>query len=70
MKMTPKWLMALAIIAIAGAAYAAEPITTLRSTAPDQESAAPRISNFEDTDQKRPRNYPEQPPTIPHAIEG
>ncbi|MBL4840202.1 MAG: nitrate reductase cytochrome c-type subunit/nitrate reductase electron transfer subunit, partial [Thalassospira sp.] len=29
MKMTPKWLMALAIIAIAGAAYAAEPITTL-----------------------------------------
>ena len=70
MKMTPKWLMALAIIAIAGAAYAAEPITTLRSTAPDQESAAPRISNFEDTDQKRPRNYPEQPPTIPHDIEG
>ena len=70
MKISPKWLLSLAIIGIAGMAYAAEPITTLRSTAPDQESAAPRITNFEDNSVKRPRNYPEQPPTIPHDIEG
>ncbi|OSQ49442.1 nitrate reductase cytochrome c-type subunit [Thalassospira alkalitolerans] len=70
MKISPKWLIALAIVAIAGAAYAAEPVTTLRSAAPDQDSPAPRMTNFEDTDQKRPRNYPEQPPTIPHDIEG
>jgi len=70
MKISPKWLLSLAIIGIAGMAYAAEPITTLRSTAPDQESAAPHITNFEDNSVKRPRNYPEQPPTIPHDIEG
>ncbi|WP_102783963.1 nitrate reductase cytochrome c-type subunit [Thalassospira sp. GB04J01] len=70
MKISPKWLLSLAIVGIAGMAYAAEPITTLRSTAPDQESAAPRITNFEDNSVKRPRNYPEQPPTIPHDIEG
>mgnify|MGYP003115108651 CR=1 FL=1 len=70
MKISPKWLLSLAIIGIAGMAYAAEPITTLRNTAPDQESAAPRITNFEDNSVKRPRNYPEQPPTIPHDIQG
>lgn len=70
MKISPKWLLSLAIIGIAGMAMAAEPITTLRGTAPDQESPAPRISNFEDNSEKRPRNYPEQPPTIPHDIEG
>ena len=70
MKISPKWLLSLAIVGIAGMAYAAEPLTTLRSTAPDQESAAPRITNFEDNSVKRPRNYPEQPPTIPHDIEG
>ncbi|WP_417827175.1 nitrate reductase cytochrome c-type subunit [Thalassospira povalilytica] len=70
MKISSKWLLSLAIISIAGMAYASEPVTTLRSTAPDQESAAPRITNFEDNSVKRPRNYPEQPPTIPHDIEG
>ncbi|WP_443082633.1 nitrate reductase cytochrome c-type subunit [Thalassospira sp. CH_XMU1448-2] len=70
MKLTPKWLLALAIIGITSMAMAAEPITTLRNAAPDQDSPAPRISNFEDNSEKRPRNYPEQPPTIPHDIEG
>jgi cytochrome c-type protein NapB len=70
MKITPKWLLSLAIIGIAGMAMAAEPITTLRSVEPDQVSAAPPMSNFEDNSEKRPRNYPEQPPTIPHDIEG
>lgn len=30
----------------------------------------PRLSQVEETDRPRPRNYPEQPPTIPHSIEG
>ncbi len=30
----------------------------------------PRLSQVEETDRRRPRNYPEQPPTIPHSIEG
>ncbi|MDG4717763.1 MULTISPECIES: nitrate reductase cytochrome c-type subunit [Thalassospira] len=70
MKISAKWLLSLAIIGIAGMAMAAEPITTLRSAAPDQVSPAPQMSNFEDNSEKRPRNYPEQPPTIPHDIEG
>lgn len=30
----------------------------------------PRLSQVEETDRRRLRNYPEQPPTIPHSIEG
>ncbi|WP_371135036.1 nitrate reductase cytochrome c-type subunit [Thalassospira sp.] len=74
MKPINKWLMmacGLIVIGIAGAAWAAEPVATLRGgVAIDRETTPPRITQFEDTDQKRPRNYPEQPPTIPHDIDG
>src|SRR5690606_17890889 len=33
-----------------------------------QELPAPPLGNDENKDLKRERNYPEQPPTIPHAI--
>jgi len=36
----------------------------------DSEVNAPRIPITEETDQRRTRNYPEQPPTIPHKIDG
>ena len=36
----------------------------------DQEMVPPRIPATEETDQKRTRSYPEQPPTIPHKIDG
>ncbi len=36
----------------------------------DQEMTPPRMNATEETDQKRTRNYPEQPPTIPHKIDG
>ena len=43
----------------------------LRGVAPLGESAAPpRMPQVEETDRKRARNYPEQPPTIPHRIDG
>ncbi len=61
---------ALAALLIAGTALAADPITTFRHAPPDQEDAAPRMQNFEDNNIRRPRNYPEQPPTIPHDIAG
>lgn len=35
-----------------------------------QELPAPVIPNDENKDLKRERNYPEQPPTIPHSIRG
>ncbi len=31
---------------------------------------APPLANYENNDVKRARNYPEQPPTIPHSIDG
>ena len=47
------------------------PIATLRGmTSLDQEATPPRIPQTEETDRRRERNYPEQPPTIPHQIAG
>jgi cytochrome c-type protein NapB len=43
----------------------------LRGPTPlDQIAAAPRMTPEENTAEKDPRNYPEQPPVIPHSIEG
>lgn len=61
------------------AAYATEPGYPLDAPAPDgrraggtltQELPAPPIAEEENKDLKRERNYPEQPPTIPHSIRG
>lgn len=47
------------------------PIATLRGmVALDAVEAAPRTPVVEETDRRRARNYPEQPPTIPHKIDG
>lgn len=47
------------------------PIATLRTTAPLAEPAdAPRMPPVVNDDIRRPRSYPEQPPTIPHRIDG
>ena len=46
-------------------------LTGLRGTADLSKNAEPpRLSQVEETDRRRLRNYPEQPPTIPHNIEG
>lgn len=46
-------------------------IATLRQDVPIPEAdKAPRMENAENNDIKRRRNYPMQPPTIPHKIDG
>jgi len=64
----------LLLTAWAGWAVAQEaggPGTGLRGLAGlDGNDEAPRIADVEETDRRRPRNYPEQPPTIPHRIDG
>ena len=54
------------------AAYAAEPtIATLRGAAPlVEQGEAPAMARVSNEDLRRMRNYPEQPPTIPHHIRG
>lgn len=67
-----KQLAVLVIFAIAvlGTRVAlAEGAATLRSGTPiDQLQPAPPMGKVENHDLKRVRNYPEQPPTIPHNI--
>lgn len=53
-------------------ALAAEPSTpaTLRKAPLAEAPEAPRMTPQSNTDLKQVRNYPEQPPVIPHRIEG
>lgn len=44
-------------------------LATLRDSALAVQPDPPRISQTENNDQKRIRNYPMQPPTIPHKID-
>ena len=72
-------LLPLLLQAAFGIAVAAEVNYPLDAPAPDgrraggtisQSLPAPPIANEENKDLKRERNYPEQPPTIPHSISG
>lgn len=72
-------LLPLLLLAVFGLALAAEVDYPLDAPAPDgrrpggtlsQSLATPAIANEENKDLKRERNYPEQPPTIPHSIRG
>lgn len=69
----------LLLLAAFGVALAADLGYPLDASAPDgrrpggtltQEFPAPRIVPEENKDMRRERNYPEQPPTIPHTIAG
>jgi cytochrome c-type protein NapB len=43
----------------------------LRGTTPlDQQAKSPAMARTENTDVRRKRNYTDQPPTIPHKIDG
>jgi len=72
-------LLPLLLLAAFGLAFAADYNYPLDAPAPDgrrpggtlsQNLPAPPIPNEENKDLKRERNYPEQPPTIPHSIRG
>jgi len=46
----------------------AEPLATLRGAEIDEEPAPPTLGDVENKDLRRGRNYPEQPPTVPHKV--
>jgi cytochrome c-type protein NapB len=51
-------------------AGAEENIATLRNGPISEEADPPRISRTNDSNERRTRNYPMQPPMIPHKIDG
>jgi len=60
-----------AAFAIAATGLYAQTQSGLRGSTPlDQEGQAPRMTPMRNTIEKEARNYPEQPPLIPHSIEG
>ena len=65
-------VLCLAASAVASSlAVAADSIANLRGSAsPAEQIAAPRMTPFEDNKSRRVRNYPEQPPMIPHDVDG
>ncbi len=46
----------------------AEPLATMRGAEIDEEPAPPTLGEVENKDLRRARNYPEQPPTVPHKV--
>jgi cytochrome c-type protein NapB len=60
-----------ALMLTAATAGAADNLDRLRGPAPlTEEGDPPLMAPVENRDLRRARNYPEQPPTIPHKIEG
>ena len=66
--MRPLPLLALAVLVAAGAALAQGTIATMRQGTPlDENAPAPPIPATVNSDIRQVRNYPEQPPLIPHS---
>ena len=72
-------ILPLLLTAVIGVAIAADINYPLDAPAPDgrrpggtltQDMPAPPLASDENKDLKRERNYPDQPPTIPHSIRG
>lgn len=59
------------LIAICSTVTMAQPFSALRGPTPiNQAPPADPITAEQNTSEREPRNYPEQPPLIPHSIEG
>jgi cytochrome c-type protein NapB len=64
-------LVLAAVVLLAAATAGAQNLDQLRGPALlTEEAAPPLMAPVENRDLRRARNYPEQPPTIPHTIEG
>jgi len=65
-------LLAAAILTIAlSGMIMAQTFSGLRGSTPlNQEAAPPALTPEQNTSVREPRNYPEQPPVIPHSTEG
>ncbi len=62
---------ALVALGVVGGALAQQPVATLRDGTPlDQNANPPTIPQVVNSDLRQVRNYPEQPPVIPHKIDG
>ncbi|WP_068310059.1 nitrate reductase cytochrome c-type subunit [Polycladidibacter hongkongensis] len=60
-----------ALASFAGpSALAAEPISQMRNNDIMAEDSAPDMPKIVNSDERQVRNYPEQPPLIPHKIDG
>jgi cytochrome c-type protein NapB len=60
-----------AVLAMSSTALAQAINSPLRGPAPlDSEGPAARMTPTRNTTEKEPRSYPEQPPLIPHSIDG
>jgi len=65
------FLIAAIIITVPNLSFAADGIATLRRGAPlNTQIKAPPMPQPSNDDIKQIRNYPEQPPVIPHKIDG
>jgi|SRR5215467_500720 len=66
------WRLAAVIaLALASTFAAAQTFSALRGSVPlDQEGPPPMMTPEQNTPEQEPRNYPEQPPLIPHSTEG
>ena len=64
-------LTAATLVAFASTVAMAQTFSALRGSTPlDQEGRAPAMTPEQNTSVREPRNYPEQPPLIPHSTEG
>jgi cytochrome c-type protein NapB len=65
-------LLVAVLLVVSGATLAmAQTFSALRGATPlDQEGPAPIMTPEQNTSLREPRNYPEQPPLIPHSTEG
>ena len=59
--------LALGAVVWAGA-WAGEPLATLRGAEIDEETSPPALGEPSNRDFRVGRNYPEQPPTVPHKV--
>src|ERR1051325_9062971 len=60
-----------AVLALGATGLLAQTESALRGPTPvNEETQAPRMQPMRNTTEREVRNYPEQPPLIPHAIEG
>jgi len=67
----PHIIAATLVIAFSGSVFAQEHVATLRAGTPLGELAdPPQIAKRVNSDLRQVRNYPEQPPLIPHKIDG
>lgn len=66
-----RYAIAILLVTVYSLSAAGQPMDAMRGEAPiPAEPEPPRMPQVENTDIKRARNYPMQPPTIPHKIDG